>query len=63
MYDDSQVHELLDSSGRKVSAIEATLKGFSDRFRLYSIASLKARQENRGMRGRFIPQALRNLLR
>lgn len=63
MYDDSQVRELLNGSGREVSAIEATLRGFSDRFRLYSIAPPEAKQENRGTRGRFIPQALRNLLR
>jgi class 3 adenylate cyclase len=63
MYDDSQVHELLDKAGRNVSAIEATLRGFSDKFKLYSIAPVKAKQENRGTKSRFIPQALRNLLR
>jgi class 3 adenylate cyclase len=69
MYDDPQVRELLNGSGREVSAIEATLRGFSDRFRLYSIAPPKAKRESREKRqsretkGRFIPQALRNLLR
>ncbi|MFP5264361.1 MAG: DUF5939 domain-containing protein [Blastocatellia bacterium] len=63
MYDDPQVRELLNGSGREVSAIEATLRGFSDRFRLYSIATPKAKREGRETKGRFIPRALRNLLR
>lgn len=63
MYEDPQVHELLDGAGRNVSATEATLRGFSDKFRLYSIAQATAKQRVRERRGRFIPQALRNLLR
>lgn len=63
MYDDAQARELLDKSGRNVSAIEATLRGFSDKFKLYSIVAPKVKQENRGAKSRFIPQALRNLLR
>jgi class 3 adenylate cyclase len=65
VYDDPQVRELLTEAGRNVSAIEATLRGFSDRFKLYSIASQRAKQDDRGARSRFIfiPKALRNLLR
>ena len=61
MYADSQVRELIDNSGHNVSTLDTTLRGFSDKFRLYRIASTDI--NNSETKSRFIPQALRNLLR
>ena len=63
MYADPQVREIVDASGHSVSALDTTLRGFSDKFRLYRIASLDVKQKNLASKNRFIPQALRNLLR
>jgi class 3 adenylate cyclase len=63
MYADPQVRELIERSGRNVSTIETRLRGFSDKFKLYAVASTGVKQKNSEPKSRLIPQALRNLLR